>query len=116
MSQTTSQTDYSALIEPTRVHSRLYYDPDIFQEELEKIWYRTWVYVGHTSEIPNKHDYVTKSIGPMPILMVRDRDGEIRLLKINARIAATSFAPIRRATAARSPAPIIHGPSTPMAT
>ncbi|QRG05667.1 aromatic ring-hydroxylating dioxygenase subunit alpha [Xanthobacter dioxanivorans] len=80
VSQEAGFRDYRALIEPARVNSRLYYDPDIFQEELEKIWYRTWVYVGHTSEIPNKNDYVTKSIGPMPVLLVRDKDGEVRLL------------------------------------
>ncbi|MFG1462945.1 aromatic ring-hydroxylating dioxygenase subunit alpha [Xanthobacter sp. DSM 24535] len=80
MSEEAASRDYRALIEPTRVNSRLYYDPDIFQEELEKIWYRTWVYVGHTSEIPNKNDYVTKSIGPTPVLLVRDKDGEVRLL------------------------------------
>lgn len=72
--------DYRALIEPSRVHSSLYYDESIFQDELERIWYRTWVYVGHESEVPNRNDYVTKSIGPTPILMVRDRTGEIRLL------------------------------------
>lgn len=80
MTEAAGARDYSALIEPARVNSRLYYDPAIFQEELEKIWYRTWVYVGHTSEIPNKNDYVTKSIGPMPVLMVRDKEGEVRLL------------------------------------
>ncbi|MFG1299942.1 aromatic ring-hydroxylating dioxygenase subunit alpha [Xanthobacter sp. V3C-3] len=80
VSQAAAVPDYTALIEPTRVNSRLYHDPDIFKEELEKIWYKTWVYVGHTSEIPNKNDYVTKSIGPMPVLMVRDKDGEVRLL------------------------------------
>lgn len=80
VSETAASPDYRALIEPARVNSRLYYDPEIFQEELEKIWYRTWVYVGHTSEIPNKNDYVTKSIGPTPVLMVRDKDGEVRLL------------------------------------
>lgn len=80
VSEAAETRDYRALIEPARINSRLYYDPDIFQEELERIWYRTWVYVGHTSEIPNKNDYVTKSIGPMPVLMVRDKDGEVRLL------------------------------------
>jgi phenylpropionate dioxygenase-like ring-hydroxylating dioxygenase large terminal subunit len=78
--QASSKIDFRGLIEPTRVHSRLYTDPAIFQEELEKIWYRTWVYVGHESEIPNNNDYVTKSIGPTPVIMVRDRAGEIRLL------------------------------------
>lgn len=80
VSEAAQARDYRALIEPARINSRLYYDPAIFQEELEKIWYKTWVYVGHTSEIPNKNDYVTKSIGPMPVLMVRDKEGEVRLL------------------------------------
>lgn len=72
--------DYRALIEPTRINSRLYTDPRIFDEEMEKIWYTTWVYVGHVSEVPNRNDYVTKSIGPTPVLLVRDRNDEIRLL------------------------------------
>lgn len=72
--------DYRSLIEQSRVHSSVYYDENIFQEELDRIWYRTWVYVGHESEIPNRNDYVTKSIGPTPILMIRDRSGEVKLL------------------------------------
>jgi len=80
MPQSTPTVDYSALIGPASVNSRLYYDSGIFQEELEKIWYRTWVYVGHVSEIPNQNDFVTKSIGPTPVLMLRDKEGEIRLL------------------------------------
>jgi hypothetical protein len=42
--------NYTELIEPLRVHSSLYTDPAIFADELERIWYRTWVFVGHTSE------------------------------------------------------------------
>jgi phenylpropionate dioxygenase-like ring-hydroxylating dioxygenase large terminal subunit len=72
--------DSSTLIEPTRVHSRLYHDRGIFQQELERIWYRTWVYVGHVSEVPKRNDYVTKSIGPTSVLLVHDREGRIRLL------------------------------------
>lgn len=70
----------SGLIEPGRVHGALYRDPAIFQEELERIWFRTWVYVGHESEVPNVNDFVMKSIGPMPVIMVRDRQGTVRLL------------------------------------
>lgn len=75
-----SALSVSNLIEPARVHSSLYYDPEIFKEELDRIWYRSWVYVGHTSEVPKRNDYVTKSIGPTPVLLVHDRDGNIRLL------------------------------------
>ncbi len=71
---------YDTLIEPTRVNSLLYHDERVFREEIERIWHRTWVYVGHVSEVPNRNDYVMKSIGPTPILMVRDRKNEISLL------------------------------------
>lgn len=71
---------YDRLIEPTRVHSSLYTDPEIFAEELERIWYTGWVYVGHTSEIPEPNDYVRKSIGPQDIVMTRDRQGGVHLL------------------------------------
>ena len=48
----TSAHDLDELIEPDRVHGSLYTDADLFQAELEKIWYRTWVFVGHESEVP----------------------------------------------------------------
>ncbi|WP_299574860.1 aromatic ring-hydroxylating dioxygenase subunit alpha [uncultured Williamsia sp.] len=68
------------LIEPTRVHGSLYTDPDIFAEELEKIWYTTWVFVGHESEVPEPNDYVRKKLGLQDIIMTRDRDDRIHLL------------------------------------
>ena len=71
---------FAQLIQDDHVHGSLYTDPAIFQAELEKIWFRTWVYVGHTSEVPQPNDYVMKSIGPEPIIMTRGRDGEIHLL------------------------------------
>ncbi len=62
------------------VDGSLYNDPAIFDEELKKIWYKTWVYVGHESEVAKPDDFVMKSIGPEPIIMTRDRDGQIHLL------------------------------------
>jgi phenylpropionate dioxygenase-like ring-hydroxylating dioxygenase large terminal subunit len=71
---------WDKLIRPDRVHGSLYTDEAIFQTELQKIWHRTWVYVGHASETPKANDFVMKSIGPEPIIMTRDRDGQIHLL------------------------------------
>jgi len=71
---------WDKLIRPDQVHGSVYTDEAIFQAELQKIWHRTWVYVGHASEIPNANDFVMKSIGPEPIIMTRDRDGQIHLL------------------------------------
>ena len=67
-------------IRPDSVHGSLYTDPALFQLELERIWRRGWVYVGHESEVPRPNDFVMKSIGPEPLIMIRGKDGEIRLL------------------------------------
>lgn len=75
-----SAPDVAGLIEPDRVHGALYTDPGIFAAELERIWYRTWVFVGHESEIAEPGDYVVKSIGPQAIIMTRDRQGQVHLL------------------------------------
>ncbi len=75
-----SAPDFAELIERDRVHGSLYTDPEIFEAELERIWYRTWVYVGHVSEVPEPNDYVVKSIGPQSVIMTRDKQGEIHLL------------------------------------
>jgi fatty-acyl-CoA synthase len=71
---------YAELIQPDRVHSSLYTDPRVFAEELDRIWYRTWVYVGHESEVPQPGDYVRKNIGPQDLVMTRDSDGAVHLL------------------------------------
>ncbi|SNR82707.1 Phenylpropionate dioxygenase, large terminal subunit [Haloechinothrix alba] len=76
----TSRPDYAALIEPSRVHGSLYTDPRVFADELERIWYRSWVFVGHESEVPESGDYVRKSIGPQDIIMTRGRDGDVHLV------------------------------------
>lgn len=68
------------LIQHDRVHGSLYTDADLFEAELERIWYRTWVYVGHVSEVPEPNDYVVKSIGPQSVIMSRDKQGGIHLL------------------------------------
>ncbi len=68
--------NWDQLVRPEHVHGLVYTDPAIFEEELEKIWRRVWVYVGHTSEVPNAHDYVMKSIGPEPIIMTRGPEGK----------------------------------------
>lgn len=72
--------DWAQLIKPNRVHGSLYHDPAIFAAELAQIWFRTWVYVDHESEIARPHDFIMKSIGPQPVLMTRDGSGRVHLL------------------------------------
>lgn len=69
------------LVEETRVHSAVYTNPLVFAGELERIFYRSWVYVAHESEIREPGDYKTTSIGLQPVIVDRDADtGEVQVL------------------------------------
>lgn len=69
-----------AMVTPSRVHSRIYTDERIFQLEIDRIYSRAWVYVGHHSEVPRPGDFKTRVIGRTPVIMVRGKDGVVRLL------------------------------------
>ena len=59
---------------------RRLYDPEVFQLEMERLWSRTWIYVGHASQVPEAGDYLTADIAAKPVIMMRQADGGIRVL------------------------------------
>jgi phenylpropionate dioxygenase-like ring-hydroxylating dioxygenase large terminal subunit len=63
-----------------RVHSAIYTDPAIFDQEMDRIFQHTWIYIGHGSEVPKKGDFRLRKIGRQPVIMVRAKDGEIKVL------------------------------------
>ncbi len=77
---TSSNIDYSQLIESDRIHGSVYTRQDIFDEEMEKIFYGNWVFVGHSSEIPKKGDYISRPLANEPIIMLRNGDDEINVI------------------------------------
>ncbi len=52
--------------------------PQIFVAESEKIFGREWVCVGHQSQLTNPGDYLLREIAGENLIIVRDRNGEIR--------------------------------------
>src|SRR5438445_553052 len=68
------------LVEADRVHRDVYTDPEVFQLEMERLWSRTWIYVGHASQVPNAGDFITLDIAAKPVIMVRQTDATIRVL------------------------------------
>ncbi|MBV1868410.1 MAG: Rieske 2Fe-2S domain-containing protein [Marinosulfonomonas sp.] len=68
------------LVTEGRVHSAIYTDPAIFDQEMDRIFQHTWVYIGHGSEVPKKGDFRLRKIGRQPVIMVRAKDGEIKVL------------------------------------
>lgn len=69
------------LVQPDQVHRDLYISPEIFELETEHLFPNTWIFVGHDSQVPNSGDYVTSEIARVPVVMLRDGDGEVRVLE-----------------------------------
>lgn len=88
------------LVKSDRIHSRLYNDPEIFELELEMIWNRTWVYVGHVSEVAKPGDYVRRDIGLQPVIMLRGTDNKVRVFHNRCRHRGNLICHLERGNAA----------------
>jgi len=91
--------NYDDLVKDDRVHGRVYTDPTIFEEEMEKIFSRGWVYVGHAGEIPRPGDFRVTDIGLQSVIMVRDDDGQVQLLMNRCAHRANAVCQVERGNA-----------------
>jgi len=89
-----------------------YIDPDYYKLDLEMIWYRDWLFVGHDCEIPKAGNYVTLQIGDYPVLILRTREGEIRAFHNTVGTAATASAPRIAVLRPVLSVPITSGPTS----
>ena len=72
--------DWEALVRHDRVHRKLYIDAALFREEMARVFERTWVFIGHESEVPEPGDYVTTFLGRQPVILSRHTDGQVYVL------------------------------------
>ncbi len=76
-----SRNDIESLVEPDRVHRRVYTDPELFALEIERIFGRVWIFVGHDSQVPTPGDWVRTRLGPHDVVMIRHSDETVRVLR-----------------------------------
>jgi salicylate 5-hydroxylase large subunit len=75
-----------------RIPNQVYTDPDLYRAELERFFYGPhWSYVGLEAEVPASGDFKTTSIGERPVVMVRDKEGEVRVLENRCRHKGLKF-------------------------
>ena len=56
----------------TALDRDFYCSPADYQTELDLIWYRDWLFVGHDCEVPKSGNFFTVQIGDYPVLVVRE--------------------------------------------
>lgn len=79
----------SALLDERRPGHTLpqafYTDPDIFKFDQEAILRRSWLLAGFEAELPRTGSYLALDAGGGPIIILRDRAGEIRAFHNSCR-------------------------------
>ena len=63
--------------EPAGIPWAWYSDPEILRLEQERIFGRSWQYVGHTGQVEKPGDVVVAQAGAIPVLVTRDEAGEL---------------------------------------
>lgn len=63
--------------EPT-LPSSYYFDAAHFALELQKIWYRSWIFVCRSEELSDSREFRTFRVGTQSILLLRDEAGQLR--------------------------------------
>ncbi|WP_422367464.1 aromatic ring-hydroxylating oxygenase subunit alpha [Pelagibius sp.] len=94
--------------ENAKVATEMYEDPELFAEEMERIFKRTWVFVVHESEFPDKGSFKLSNVGLEPVIVVRDRKGVIHVMVNRCRHRAATVCEVKKGKTASFQCPY-HG-------
>ena len=67
------------------VSRNIFVDQGIYREELDRLFTRAWLFVGHESQVPNPGDFFTSRMGEESVILVRDKTGEIHVFLNSCR-------------------------------
>lgn len=88
--------DWSKLVDSDRVRTSMYRDSDIFEAEMDKIFGKTWVWVGHESEVPDKGSFKRSWVGLQPVIIARDRKKALHVMVNRCRHRSATVCEIHK--------------------
>ena len=73
------------------VSREIFVSEDVFRLELDRIFHRLWIFLAHETEIPSQGDYVVRTMGRVPVIVVREGGGEVRVMLNSCRHRGTKL-------------------------
>jgi phenylpropionate dioxygenase-like ring-hydroxylating dioxygenase large terminal subunit len=67
------------------ISREIFVNEEIYRRELERIFARAWLFVGHESQIPKPGDFLVSSMGEESVILCRDRAGRIHVFLNSCR-------------------------------
>jgi glycine betaine monooxygenase A len=64
----------------TTLPREFYCEGPLFESEVDRLWYRQWLYLAHACEVPRPGDYVVRDVLGESVLVVRTADEQIRAM------------------------------------
>ena len=61
------------------ISREIFVNDNIFADELEKLFARAWLLIGHDSQIPEPGDYFTSRMGTESVILCRDKQRQIHV-------------------------------------
>ena len=72
----------------------VYFDPEIYELEIERIFMRDWLCVGRIEQFANPGDYKAMRVAGEPIIISRDKDNVLRAFSNVCRHRGVEVAPV----------------------
>jgi phenylpropionate dioxygenase-like ring-hydroxylating dioxygenase large terminal subunit len=66
-------------LEKGTISREVFVNDDIYRREQEQVFARSWLFVGHESQIPNPGDFFQSRMGEESVILVRDRKSKIHV-------------------------------------
>src|ERR1700761_9217126 len=77
----------SALVdaEGGKISREIFVNPEIYRQEVETLFTRAWLFVGHESQIPNPGDFFVSRMGEESVILCRDKTGQVHVFLNSCR-------------------------------
>src|SRR5262249_8495437 len=71
-----------SVIDPAtgKIDRRIFADQAVYDDEMEKIFGRAWLMIGHESLLPQVNDFFHTYMGEDPVILTRDGQGRLHAL------------------------------------